>query len=167
MKINILDLISKKYDELPVNTKVDIENIYRGGEVFSLIEPISIKGRLYRIDHDVIFSGLLETVIRTECNRCLEDVISNISFEFNEKIIGESQDEAYDAIIEMEKDCINLEVFLERLLILKLPMRFLCSDDCKGLCPQCGMNLNSSSCSCEKEDIDIRLIKLKELLKQD
>ncbi|MGB9809870.1 MAG: YceD family protein, partial [Caldanaerobacter sp.] len=49
-------------------------------------------------------------------------------------------------------------------VILSLPMKFLCKEDCKGLCPICGTNLNYGSCSCKREDIDPRLEVLSKLL---
>lgn len=167
MKINISDLIYERCDEISVDTKVDIESIRRGGEIIQLTEPVSVKGNLYRVEQSILFSGSLNTTIQTECCRCLDEVVSDISISFDEIVKVENEEEAQDIIADVEKECISLEGFVERLLILKLPMRFLCDIDCKGLCSQCGTNLNNSQCSCDREDIDIRLVKLKELLKQD
>ncbi len=167
MKIDISDLISKKCDNISVEENVNIDAVYRGNEEIRLIKPITVKGHLYRADQCILFSGSFDTVIQTECCRCLEVFSTDISFRFNEMIVGENEEDSDDVIADVDNNIFDLNDFLERLLILKLPMRFLCDSDCKGLCPQCGTNLNNSECSCEKEDIDIRLIKLRELLKQD
>lgn len=166
MKINISDLISKKSDEIQVNEKVVLNNINRGGDIFYLKDPVEVKGKVFRVDKDIIFSGLLETIVQTECSRCLNNVLKDIRISFDENVCDENTIRE-DADILLIDECIDLKEFSEKLLILKLPMKFLCSEDCKGLCLQCGTNLNNSNCNCEKEDIDIRLIKLKELLKQD
>ena len=165
MIINISDLIFGKCNEIPVESNVRLNDINRRDENIRFLEPVSVKGKIFNVDKNIIFSGSLEAVIKVECNRCLDDVVKNISISFDEKIIETDEEEVDDIIADIEKESISLESFLEKLLILKLPMKFLCSDDCKGLCPQCGINLNNSVCNCEKEDIDVRLIKLKDLLK--
>ncbi len=167
MKINISDLIFKKCDKISIETKVDIENIRRGCELIQLMKPVSVNGNLYRVEESILFSGTLDVAIQTECCRCLDEVITNKSISFDEIIKAENEEETQDIIVDVENECFSLEDFVERLLILKLPMRFLCDHDCKGLCAQCGTNLNNSECSCDKGNIDIRLVKLKELLKQD
>ncbi len=167
MKIDISDLISKKCDKIYVDENVNINSIYRGDEEIRLIKPITVKGHLYRADQSILFSGSFDTVIQTECCRCLEEFSTDISFSFDEIVFGETQEESNDIIADLDDNLLELEGFMEKLLILKLPMKFLCDNECKGLCSQCGTNLNNSECSCEKEDIDIRLIKLRELLKQD
>lgn len=167
MRINISDLISNRYGEMPLDVTVDIKKIYRGGEVFNLVEPVWIKGLLFRMEGNIILKGTLKAIIQTECNKCLDNVIKDLSFDFNEIIINENEDDSADIMIDVNENSINLEDLIERLLILKLPMRVICMDDCKGLCPKCGINLNNSECDCDNEDIDLRLIKLKELLKQN
>ena len=57
----------------------------------------------------------------------------------------------------------NLDPLVTEDIFLSLPTKILCSEDCKGLCPKCGVNLNLGKCSCKKE-IDPRLAALKELL---
>ena len=52
-------------------------------------------------------------------------------------------------------------------VILELPMRFLCSEDCKGLCPLCGANLNRGPCACGDREQDPRWEPLKKLLNND
>ena len=54
---------------------------------------------------------------------------------------------------------------MRQLLVLNAPQRSLCRPDCRGICPQCGTNLNTGSCDCDKEDIDPRLAPLRNLLK--
>lgn len=167
MKINISDLISKKYDEIPVDVKVNMESINRGGEIFNIAEPVWIQGMILKIEDSIVFKGSLKATTQTKCNRCLDNVIKDMSVDFNEVIVNDNEYDFVDSIIDIKEDCINLEDFIERLLILKLPMQVICKEDCKGLCSQCGTNLNISECDCDKEEIDLRLIKLKELLEHN
>ena len=56
---------------------------------------------------------------------------------------------------------------MENNILLTLPIKRLCKEDCKGLCQQCGNNLNLSTCQCDNDDIDPRLAKLKDLFSTD
>ncbi|MFW6378231.1 MAG: YceD family protein, partial [Bacillota bacterium] len=62
---------------------------------------------------------------------------------------------------------VNLNDKLKENLILTIPSKALCSPDCKGICSQCGQNLNKATCDCEQDDIDPRLEKLGELYNQE
>ena len=86
-----------------------------------------------------------------------------MNLDFDEVVFAEGKEETYDLILEPEKDGFDLDEFIINLLELKLPFRFLCDEDCKGLCPVCGTNLNTSECSCNDEKIDERFAMLKDL----
>ena len=60
-----------------------------------------------------------------------------------------------------EEDTIDLDVLVFEQVLLQIPIKPLCKDDCKGLCPHCGINLNVASCGCKSEDFDERLAVLK------
>ncbi|MBE6020476.1 MAG: DUF177 domain-containing protein [Clostridiales bacterium] len=163
---DLTDLLAKKYEELTVDTTVDLESMQRSGDDIKFTEPVSINGRLYRLEDDVVFfSGYLKTSLETACGRCLEPVSENIDIDFDEVVYAEGREEDYDLIIEPEGETIDLEAFVINLLELKLPLKFLCDEECKGLCPVCGTNLNTSQCNCNDEKIDERFAMLKDLFK--
>ena len=64
----------------------------------------------------------------------------------------------------MNSDVIDITEIVEKAIISTLPIKRLCKEDCKGLCQSCGANLNKEECSCNNEDIDLRLADLKALL---
>lgn len=164
MMKDLTGLLAKKYDELIVDEAVGLTAMQRGGDEIVFSEPVSINGRLYRLEEDVVFfSGSLRTRIETACSRCLEPVSEAVNLDFDEVVFAEGKEETYDLILEPEKDGFDLDEFIINLLELKLPFRFLCDEDCKGLCPVCGTNLNTSECSCNDEKIDERFAMLKDL----
>lgn len=113
------------------------------------------------------FSGRLELYLtidgmfHTNCSRCMAEVDYPLHIELQDRIFRESGDDEY---IHLDGDSFDLTDYAEQEINLNLPVRVLCSDSCKGLCPNCGANLNEGDCSCETEFIDSRLAKLKELL---
>lgn len=166
MKQDLSGLLSKKYDEILIDETSALTELERGGDMIRFSVPIRVTGKLSRLEDDVIyFTGELETVADTVCGRCLEPVHEPIGIEFGEVVYADGKEEEYDLIAQPKEEVFDLEEFLQSLLELKLPMKFLCDEDCKGLCPICGTNLNTSECNCKEDQIDERFAKLKDLLK--
>lgn len=83
---------------------------------------------------------------------------------FSHKLAQTLIDEGNDDYIETPDFTLELDDVVITDILLSLPQKFLCRQDCKGLCPQCGSNLNLGDCACEKRQIDPRLEKLKQLM---
>mgnify|MGYP001091754997 FL=1 len=84
-----------------------------------------------------------------------------------EKIFGSYSKRELKRIKPILQSVLDLEELARTDILLELPTKVLCSEDCKGLCSQCGKNLNEGECSCEKKQIDPRLAILSQLLDQD
>ena len=107
-----------------------------------------------------------------ECMRCLQPLVQAIESEVELMIFieraeaspGEYELAASDlGVIYLESDILDLEPILMEQLHLNVPMGATCRDDCEGLCPQCGTNLNAGSCDCQKSSADLRWTGLSEL----
>lgn len=79
-------------------------------------------------------------------------------------LVMEMNEEDQDTYILAEDGKLGLNELFRADILLALPTKYLCKEDCKGLCPVCGMNLNNSSCQCNKRQIDPRLEVLKQLI---
>jgi uncharacterized protein len=121
---------------------------------------VSVKGEIRNNAGRLEIQLTLNTVFYTECSRCLEPVSFKASYECNDRIVFEESDE----YISLKSDDFNLDEYVYEELSIRLPYRLLCKDDCKGLCPICGNNLNLSQCGCTQDNIDPRLEVLKQLL---
>lgn len=101
------------------------------------------------------------------CDRCLIDFVQNLegSFRlvFSKQQVADQIDDDYRFLSETATE-IDLSPDLRENLLLALPMKALCRDDCRGLCPHCGANLNEETCNCHQQQIDPRWEKLKTLL---
>ena len=165
MVIDLIPLLDERVNEILVDREVPMETFLRSGDELQFPKPVSLRGRLYRIEEGVIFfSGDLSVSLITACSRCLEPVKIEEVYDFDEIVYAPGREEDYDLIMEPEGQELDLKVFIENLLDLKLPLRFLCDEECKGLCPVCGANLNTSECNCKAQKIDPRFAMLKELL---
>lgn len=140
----------------------------------ALESDITASLTLVRTGSDVIIKGLVSSSMRQQCARCLNDFVQDVSARVelsyegmsvldNEDQETESDDASRDYKLD---DVIDLGHLAEEQILLNVPMRSLCSVDCKGLCPKCGADLNSEPCACDRDDIDPRLQGLKKFLEK-
>ncbi len=142
-----------------------------GREALLLTAPISVDLSLSRSEGNIRIKGLIETKGRIACSRCLEEVDLPFSAPIDHTLYSGSigpfpkeleltaEDFDYDYYDGGE---IDLADAIYEGIVLAYPMKPLCREDCRGLCPSCGTNLNKKQCSCEKEEGDRRFRALKE-----
>lgn len=117
-------------------------------------------------------SGRLRCSMRGDCGRCLEAVAANLDGNFEllyypMEQIAKKEDAPVDAettaVGFYEADGLELTDVLKEQILLWLPVRALCRDDCRGICPHCGVNRNREHCSCQETFVDSRWDSLREL----
>ena len=124
----------------------------------------SVKSRLFmkrESDDRVLLEGEVKTVISFDCDRCLENYQMDLDGKFKlnlEYVAGRMEETAEHECSPVEMDMLYLEepeidVFqiLYQQIFLMVPEKHVCADECKGLCPGCGGNLNEKSCDCKKD----------------
>ena len=137
-----------------------------------LVQPADVSGRIRRNGTEVELRGRLYTKLEVLCGRCLQPVELPITAEFNERFVR-AVSWADDEQHELQEEDLNVAVFdgegielddlVREELLLAVPVNVLCREDCKGLCPSCGIDRNVNNCQCESNDGDARWEKLKEL----
>src|SRR3954447_2794184 len=142
---------------------------YRVGEPVHLVLDVEKKsGASYRV------TGTVKTTLSLECGRCLEAFPLAVSAPFELRYVPQSEDAAAEAEREITEDDLTTAFYREGMLDLTdlvreqfqlvLPMKPLCSQACRGLCSECGANLNRTECGCHPVWEDPRLAPLKSLL---
>ncbi len=102
----------------------------------------------------------------TRCARCLDEIRGKIEVPL-ERSVSDGRDlveKDSDEYLIAENGSIELEEVLTEQILLEFPPKFLCKEDCKGLCPKCGINLNRETCSCDLSEPDPRFRVLREWL---
>lgn len=98
------------------------------------------------------------------CDRCVEDVPKkfdiNVSKDIDLNLSEEDRIEQLDEISYISENYLDVEKFVYNELLVNLPMKVLCKNDCKGICNRCGVNLNLQSCDCETKELDPRMSKI-------
>lgn len=166
MKIDLTNLFNGNEKQVSIDYTVDMSDL-----IYSTYTPIkdgvNVKGRLF-MKADVVFLDIvISFVFIGFCDRCAEELTKNISFSVKkvvvEKLQNENDDDDY---IVVSNRVLDLDELVNEEVALNLPSKILCSDDCKGLCPKCGANLNISKCDC-KSDVDPRMAALLQLLDEE
>lgn len=121
------------------------------GSDFSLREPVVVGGRLQSIGEGRFYwQGTATTVIQGECRRCLTPVAAPLRLEIGALFTQdpETLDDPDSYAVAPEATEIDVTPAVREELLLAAPRYVLCREDCKGLCPQCGQDLNAGSCRC-------------------
>ena len=123
--------------------------------------------KLSKIHNQVIIDAELSANVNFECDRCASlfkrEVKANYKMVYLFSNNGEEADSLNITYLNPDADKIILNKDFRDYLILSVPMKKLCKDDCKGICIKCGKDLNEGDCNCGKEEVDTRWMPLIEL----
>jgi len=133
-----------------------------------LDKNIVFAGDLYKVDESVVLNGTVKFTVKDKCSRCLDEFDNKIEAKFEALVVKQlDEDSESDEIqLKLTDGCVDLQETIKQIIYLSMPMKSLCSKDCKGICPNCGVNLNNDNCKCEDNLTDPRFDKLKGLLKE-
>ena len=130
--------------------------------------------RILKAGDRLLVNGRANTTASMSCSRCLEGLSYPLDIKFNveylplKEVIEVGEHELTEEELDVsfyENDQIDVEELVREQILLAVPMKPLCRAECKGICPKCGKNLNEGACSCSTDEIDLRLVKLKEFKK--
>lgn len=141
-----------------------------------ILSPVVARLRIEKVGNEVVVKGNLRADIKLKCSRCLKEFCSelpvpvDVVYHSVEELKGEDKHEV--RVEELNTDFysgeeMDLLALMEEQIALNLPMKPLCAELCKGICPKCGTDLNVNSCTCNARVIDSRLEVLKKLLKKE
>lgn len=114
--------------------------------------------------------GEVSLKFRTDCDRCLTEIPTVLALQFERTVASpeiSAEDEEIDDLSFMEGYQLNVETFVYNEIIGNWPAKILCADDCKGLCPVCGQNLNVRDCGCDTFVPDPRMAVIQDIFKGD
>lgn len=132
--------------------------------------PISYDLTIYKVDNGLEVDIVVDYAIETNCSRCLIPVLEDVHDSSHVKVVrGEvTEDTTGEEVISVEQYTdfpLNELIFSQ--VITSVPMKSLCKDDCKGLCPSCGQDNNLVSCQCNDESYNDQFEVLKGLFKEN
>ena len=163
MLFELKSVFQNEGEEKQVNYKLDIADIDIDG-VFPFRTPIDVTATAKNRASLVSLSIRACFSYSRSCDRCSTDFTREIDMLFEHKLAQTLVDDGNDDYIETPDFKLELDDIVVSDILLSLPQKNLCKDDCKGLCQICGKNLNEGDCSCDKREIDPRLEMLKQFM---
>jgi uncharacterized protein len=158
--------------------KGDFAHVYQPDELnpvderVRLTAPAAVTGKVRLSGNEVFVSGHVDTRAQIECDRCLQPVEAPVSADFTLDYITGSEYESSEvaelteaemSVAVFDGEGLDVDEIVKEQILLAVPTRMLCREDCKGICPECGIDRNTGECSCVADNIDPRWAALKNL----
>jgi len=161
MTVNIKNLPDGEAKPISLSKKISLPKAYSvNDKVF-----VKLLGKISNEKKGIFhFSGNVNAILNLNCDLCLKPFDFKLDFTIDE-IFSKSDDKEEDYLF-FSGDVINLEPAVLNNILINMPMKAVCSNNCKGLCGICGHNLNESDCGCKKEYINPEFEKLKALFEE-
>jgi uncharacterized protein len=135
----------------------------------SFVAPVHVELQVNNAGKSLLVEGKIHSALKAQCGRCLEEFTYPIDQVYEDEWVLASQateDQLENALV-YDKDEFEIDERILEQIVLNLPMRYICSHECKGLCPVCGVNQNQKSCDCVQEQVDPRLAALAQWSRED
>ncbi len=146
-------------DLLTILNNTEKEINFKGKVIFDdsdCVVDCNVEGKASSFSGQIEVRLKLDAVADTKCARCLKPLQFSVKMDA-EEVVGE------EGVI-LEGTILNVDNIVKNNIVSELPIRFLCKDDCKGICSSCGADLNITECNCKHEQFDERFAVLKKLL---
>ena len=169
MRIELENLEGSKGEFARVYQPDDLNPV---DERVGLIAQAAVNGKVRLSRNEVFVNGHIDTRAQVECDRCLKPVELPVNADFTLEYISGSEYESSQAaelteaelsVSVFEGQALDVDEIVKEQILLAVPTRMLCREDCKGICPECGMDRNTGECNCVTNDIDPRWAALKNL----
>lgn len=171
MQISLQKLRNSKDGLLNLEKSLVMDSLVDEFSGLTSIKPVNVNAQIELLNPHLIEARVKQsTRVTLSCSRCLSEYGLMISSEWKEWFT----DEKHQAIETEEQEIhyisspeLDLEPYIRESILLQLPYVPICKQDCKGLCPKCGVNRNEVTCDCQIVKIDPRLAVLEDFFKSD
>lgn len=171
MTFDLSGFLDKGENVYCFNGELDFSEYKHDDKNFRIIGPVNYNGKIFKVDGDYIINADISYKYESMCDRCLKPTTDEIKTVLSGKLIedsgGKYNEDDYEEIIYYKDNLLDLDKYIKSQVIMSIPMKFLCSKKCKGLCSKCGVDLNVEECNCSHESIDPRLEKLKDFFPKE
>ena len=166
MLLGLSKIIDCPGQSIPFSVSVDLSDLCYGVS-YPVSEPVLAQGTVRNTAGVLMMEGQVRTTIHGICDRCAGSFDREVIFPIDVVLVTELANEENEDewLFPLQGDSADLDDIVRTVFVLNLDSKLLCKEDCKGLCPKCGKNLNDGPCNCQKE-LDPRFAALKQLLEK-
>ena len=165
MQLDVKKIIHAPGERMTFQFALDLSDVEFGGR-YPVAHPVVVTGEARNIAGMLTLDFDASSVLDAVCDRCMKEFPLSKTAHGSFLLAEEVQDEENDEIILLENGAFDLGELARTVFLLSIDTKTLCSEDCKGLCPRCGADLNQGSCGCSTKEPDPRLAVLAKLLEK-
>lgn len=164
MRLGLAQIMDRPGAVVPFSCSVDLSDLQYGAS-HPVTEPVEASGTVRNTAGVLVMSGSIKTCLHGVCDRCAAEFTREVEYPIQAVLVEELADEENEDewVFPLEGESADLQDIVRTVFVLNMESKLLCKPDCKGLCCQCGKNLNDGPCSCQKEP-DPRFAALRQLL---
>ena len=171
MLINLTELYPVEGKTKSYTVTLEMTRFHTAGGCYEVVEKAPVNLTITNQENKILtVEGKAFLCLMIPCDRCLEPVRVPLQLEIDQKLDMNQTEEERAAKLDEQFYVSGYNLDVDQLvgneLILNLPMKVLCRDDCKGICNRCGTNLNSGTCDCDKGSLDSRMSVIQDIFKQ-
>ncbi len=164
MLLQLRPLFMGEITSMPIDAELDFsKESFQGNCPFET--PVKVQGTVTASADVVMLRADISFTFVGDCDRCLRRFERNYRLPLERILVDQLHDDENDEFILLQQYQLQLDELVLAEMLLELPYKSLCREDCRGLCPLCGKDLNSGPCDCKAETGDPRLQVLKQLIK--
>jgi len=174
VRVDISTIKDTKGASIEVELREPVGSLGAAGRELELSDPVEVRAKVTNTGHgSLLVQGKARARLRATCDRCLALFDLEIVSDFEQQYVkgredgrpahssgGEGRE---DDVREYHGEFVNIGPEVRESLSLAVPIKLVCNDECKGLCPSCGKNLNEGPCDCPATPYDVRLAALADL----
>lgn len=164
MRLGLAQIMDRPGAAVPFSCSVDLSDLQYGAS-HPVTEPVEASGTVRNTAGVLVMSGSIKTCLHGVCDRCAAEFSREVEYPIQAVLVEELANEENEDewVFPLEGESADLQDIVRTVFVLNMESKLLCKPDCKGLCCQCGKNLNDGPCSCQKEP-DPRFAALRQLL---
>ena len=166
MLLSLAKIIDCPGASVPFDETLDFHEMEFGSQT-PVTEPVHASGTVRNTAGVMILTGEVSTRLHCVCDRCAKPFERDFSLPLRAVLTAklESEENEDEELFELVGDSVDLDDVINTAFVLNMEQKFLCKEDCKGLCPTCGADLNEGPCGCRAE-VDPRFAALQQWLEK-
>lgn len=167
MIIDLSSILKDYGGVMPFCVKSEFCNADFLGEEFKFPEGLLVDGKITNNTKSLHLTANVSGKMEVLCARCLKPIYKEVNFEISEILVKDSETDLTeeDDVVIFSGYSLDVDDIVINNFLMNVSGKYLCKEDCKGLCSKCGQDLNVGSCSCSDDEIDPRWAALAEIMK--
>ena len=171
MQINLSELFTSEGKTKGYTLKIEMTQFQTSDGAYEIVEPKPVMLKVVNVgNRTLVLKGQADLSLMIPCDRCLEPVRCSFHLDLERTLdMNQTAEERIEDLDEqpyLEGYNLDVDQLVRDELLLNLPMKVLCKEDCKGICNRCGANLNHATCECDRTSLDPRMSVIQDIFKQ-